>query len=389
MSRDPILISLFNHKGGVSKTTTTFNLGWTFAKKGLKTLIVDADPQCNLTSYVLGLQQKEEMDSFYKNVENDNIHSKLSDIIEGKNVVPQPVKPCKTLNDNLFLIAGNLLMSDLDINLTTGLTSGRFLPFAKQFIGAFHKIVRSTAINHQCEIILVDMSPNAGAMNRCVLMSSDYFLIPTSPDFFSYQAIQSLGDMLPKWDEDFKEFRTQSTTNALPENPPRMLGIISQKYRPYTKRIPTEGLIEKINIFKRNETEEKKKQGIAKSFKDWIDKIQEASKNILAEELKNKKMVIEEDLFKKYVQDESPYNLISIGDFNSLIALSQKFSKPIFELTDSELDFKGNVLQQMKENQEQFENAFEYLATRICNIIIEDSSINKLFKNFKSHTPES
>lgn len=47
------LISLFNHKGGVSKTTTAFNLGWVLAEQGHKTLIVDADPQCNLTALVL------------------------------------------------------------------------------------------------------------------------------------------------------------------------------------------------------------------------------------------------------------------------------------------------------------------------------------------------
>lgn len=48
------IIALFNHKGGVSKTTTTFNLGWMLAEQGHKTLIVDADPQCNLTALVLG-----------------------------------------------------------------------------------------------------------------------------------------------------------------------------------------------------------------------------------------------------------------------------------------------------------------------------------------------
>lgn len=47
-------IALFNHKGGVSKTTTTFNLGWKLAEKGKKVIIVDADPQCNLTGMVLG-----------------------------------------------------------------------------------------------------------------------------------------------------------------------------------------------------------------------------------------------------------------------------------------------------------------------------------------------
>lgn len=56
-------IVLFNHKGGVSKTTTTFNLGWMFAEKGKKVLLVDADPQCNLTSLFLG----DSFDEYYEN----------------------------------------------------------------------------------------------------------------------------------------------------------------------------------------------------------------------------------------------------------------------------------------------------------------------------------
>lgn len=47
-------IALFNHKGGVSKTTTTFNLGWMLASKGKRVILVDTDPQCNLTGMALG-----------------------------------------------------------------------------------------------------------------------------------------------------------------------------------------------------------------------------------------------------------------------------------------------------------------------------------------------
>jgi cellulose biosynthesis protein BcsQ len=68
------IISLFNHKGGVSKTTTTFNLGWSLAELGLKVLIVDADPQCNLTAYCLGLDSQIKLDLFYEKKGNDNIY---------------------------------------------------------------------------------------------------------------------------------------------------------------------------------------------------------------------------------------------------------------------------------------------------------------------------
>jgi chromosome partitioning protein len=60
------IISLFNHKGGVSKTTTAFNLGWMLAEQGHKTLIVDADPQCNLTALVLDYNAVEDIADYYR-----------------------------------------------------------------------------------------------------------------------------------------------------------------------------------------------------------------------------------------------------------------------------------------------------------------------------------
>lgn len=53
-------IALFNHKGGVSKTTTTFNLGWMLASKEKRVILVDTDPQCNLTGMALGEQTEDD-----------------------------------------------------------------------------------------------------------------------------------------------------------------------------------------------------------------------------------------------------------------------------------------------------------------------------------------
>ena len=58
-------IALFNHKGGVSKTTTTFNLGWMLARKGKTVIIVDCDPQCNLTGMVFGFKKSGDFETIY------------------------------------------------------------------------------------------------------------------------------------------------------------------------------------------------------------------------------------------------------------------------------------------------------------------------------------
>ena len=376
-----ILISLFNHKGGVGKTTTTFNLGWTLAQMGIKTLIVDTDPQCNLTAYVLGFQERQSLEDFYSKKENEDIYSVLNPIITGQNLQIKPVKPCNTLNDNLKLVAGHLQMSELDIQISLGLSASSIANFAKQFVGSLNAVIRETARVNKCELVLIDMSPSSGAMNRSILMSSNYFIVPTSPDFFSYQSIQNLGNMFLSWENVFQQFRDASETNPLPEKAPKMLGIISQKYRTYTPR--EKQFSENLPLIGNKKLEERKKR-IASAYQSWVTKIQKASDTVLSETLRPKKMVIDRKIFQNHVHDELPYNLISIGDFNSLIALSQENQKPIFDLTEDEIKQSGLTLKEMKENQKDFKQLFETLAKRVCHLIKEDLSQETLFPQIKS-----
>jgi len=310
----------------------------------------------------------------------EDIHSVLNPIITGQNLQIKAVKPCETLNDNLKLVAGNLQMSEVDIQISLGLSASGLASFAKQFVGVLNAVIRETARANKCELVLIDMSPSSGAMNRSILMSSDYFLIPTSPDFFSYQAIQNLGKMFLSWENVFQQFRDSSGTNPLPEKPPKLLGIISQKYRTYTPK--KKQLLEKVPLIGNSKLEERKKR-IASAYQAWVDKIQKASDEILSKALKSKNMVIERELFASYIKEERPYNLISIGDFNSLIALSQEHQKPVFTLTEEELNQSGHTLLEMQENQKNFKELFKTLATRVCSLIRDDLSKDKLFEQMK------
>jgi hypothetical protein len=90
MTKEIPIIAFFNHKGGVSKTTTTFNLGWALADAGKKVMIVDGDPQCNLTGTVLGFDGIDDFAAFYKKNPNANISDALSPVFSGAGT---PLKP--------------------------------------------------------------------------------------------------------------------------------------------------------------------------------------------------------------------------------------------------------------------------------------------------------
>ena len=100
------------------------------------------------------------------------------------------------------------------------------------------------------------MSPSVSATNNCILMGSDYFIIPVSPDFYCYQAIDSLSNVLPKWSEQIATFRKGNDEYTLPEKNPEMLGFISQNYRIYTTN---------------------SHQTMSRAYQTWLDKIKEVA----------------------------------------------------------------------------------------------------------------
>ena len=339
------IIALFNHKGGVSKTTTTFNLGWSLAELGLKVLLVDADPQCNLTAYCLGLDSQQDLDLFYQQKANDNIYDAIKNVFGANdNQAFRAVKPTETMHKNLKLAAGNIAITEMDIFCAMGMVSdNRYQASNMKYVGLFNEMLRKTARENYFDVVLVDMSPSSGAFNRAILMGSDYFIVPTYPDFFCYQSIEYLASQLPIWSDDFKQFRVPTVPNNLPSDNPQMLGVILQKYRPYN-----------------NENQDKVREA-----QKWIDKIQTASKNILADSLQKYNMVIAESKFREVIENNKPYNLIEIPDFNSLILISQQHSKPVFELSVAEINQQGKVLTNQQAKQQEFKEKFTELAMRV------------------------
>ncbi len=331
------LISLFNHKGGVSKTTTAFNLGWALADRGHRVLIVDGDPQCNLTGTVLGFDGVDDLQAFYKKSPDANISDCLDPIFQGTGAKLAPASITGTPNKNLFLLAGNIDLAENETQISVALSTSSAIPALQNIPGSPCALLRQTADKHNIDAVIIDMSPSVGALNQCLLMGSDYFIVPTSPDYYCNQAITSLARVIPRWNGAVAAFRNGKLTYPFPEKPPKFCGIISQRYRP-------------------------RLGNPAKSFQQWIDIIKATVLAQFVPALQINGMTVSVTEFNAANPGDTPFNLINIADFNSLIAQSQKHNKPIFALSDKEIEQAGVILATMKKSRDDFRDAFDQLA---------------------------
>jgi cellulose biosynthesis protein BcsQ len=337
------LISLFNHKGGVSKTTTTFNLGWALADQGKRVLLVDGDPQCNLTGTALGLDDDDAFEDFYTNNPNANIVAGLNPVFQGAQAPLAPAGIVATLHANLFLLAGHIDLSQYETQLAIALSTGAAIPALQNLPGAVCRSLRLTADHYDIDVVLIDMSPSVGALNECILMGSDFFIIPTSPDYYCDQAMRSLSAVLPRWNMQVASFRNVGLATPFPAVPPVCLGMISQRYRP-------------------------RGGAPSASFQRWIDRIKATMNNTLVPALAAHGMVVNEANYRAAAPGDTPYNLANISDFNTLIAQSQTHNTPIFALTDAQIERVGVVLDTMKTSRNNFRTVFQNLASAVATL---------------------
>jgi cellulose biosynthesis protein BcsQ len=295
------IISLFNHKGGVSKTTTAFNLGWMLARKDRTVLLVDCDPQCNLTGMVLGLENLETADAIQgsKNGKPLNIKEGLAPAFESRPSLIQPVE-CISIpkNDRLFLLPGNIGLAEYEVTLGIAQELSGSLVTLRNLPGSLRYLIDVTADKYKADIIMIDMSPSLGAVNQNLLSTSNYFIVPMHPDYFSMMAVNSLSSIFPKW----RAWAKAADQSALlkeaeypfPSSDPKFLGYVVQKYRP-------------------------RGGAPARAFQNWVDQLEEAVAETLIPALESCGMMMAASRYKA-AGYEPTQPLLQMPDFNSLIA---------------------------------------------------------------------
>lgn len=227
-------ICLFNHKGGVGKTTLTFHLAAMLAEMGKVVLLVDADPQCNLTTYVLNEELVDSLLDDSDGVKGRTVWSGVRPIAEALGDIKQ-IAPLKLVPSNCFLIPGDIQLSEFESELNAYWTES-FQRKAKGFRGlsAISSVAASAAKAVKADYIFFDVGPNIGPLNRSVVLDSDFLLIPASCDLFSIRALRTLGKTLCSWIADWQTISAIAPKGApLLSGLPKILGLIPQGYKIY------------------------------------------------------------------------------------------------------------------------------------------------------------
>lgn len=250
-------ISIFNNKGGVGKTTLTFHLAHALAELGKKTLIVDLDPQCNLTIFALPDEtiwqtwsaedeyiddfnnaREREPSTFKKMLEQPrSIHFVLKPSEDGTAEIPTLPPPFELAKD-LHLLPGRLtlhLYEDKISSRWSDVYQGD--PLAIRTVTRAKAVAEEYARDYGYDIVIFDTSPSLGALNKTIISLVDGFVVPCNPDMFSLYGIRNIGNSLSIWKKQFEtifHLLSSEKRSHFPDEFVRFLGFTIYNARKYS-----------------------------------------------------------------------------------------------------------------------------------------------------------
>lgn len=311
------VVTLYNHKGGVSKTTTTFNLAHYLALNGKKVLAIDADPQCNLTELMLApkltaLDELEQASGKEQLLEGSSLLEILTPRLTGETarIDLDTVKTIQ-ITKNLELLRGDVALSSIE----DALAEAHIQRFSnktheKRTYVALGDLLTRYGEENAVDYILIDVGPSSGALTRACFLACDGFFVPTSPDRFNVQAISTLATIIGRWLDEHQQVHQSFMELGLPikHGLPQFLGVILQNFKIFGGQPRP-------------------------SYKMWMDRIPAKVTDVLLPMLRNFNNG-DKDLTCKLEGE----NIVAakIRDFQSLAPLMQEHGKPIFSITQDD-----------------------------------------------------
>ena len=288
--------------------------------KGKKVLVVDADPQCNMTELLLcniiaQLDEEAEKTGIVKDLPGTSLLEILQPRFDGDiPMVDVDRIESVQIDTGLFLIRGDVSLNKLEDSMAEA-HSQRFankIHEKRNYVALGDMLVR---YGEKCgfDYVLVDVGPSSGALTRSCFLSCDAFLIPMSADRFNVQAIHTLSEILHRWLIEHAAIYDDFVKLGLPvrEGKPIFLGAIPQHFKKYRGK-PKAG------------------------FELWISRIRET----LIKELVPKLSSVDNKITANINSDN--VIITNIPDFGSLASCAQECGKAVFEVTQEDTALINN-----------------------------------------------
>jgi len=297
------VLTFFSNKGGIGKTSLVFHLAWMLSRIGERVLACDLDPQANLTATFL---TERELESLWENNANDRtIYQCVQPLMEVGDLREPHIHE---VSEALGLIPGDLALSGFEDSLSSvwpeALSEANlYRPF--RILSAFWQIMQAGAAQMNATIILVDVGPNLGALNRSALIAASHVIAPLGAGLFSLQALQNLGPTLSRWAREWAKRRErwkecgQAPAFPLPDGAMEPIGYIVQQHGVRLGRP-------------------------VKAYDRWVNRMPAAYRLYLLNQVAGRLPARPQD---------DPYCLATVKHYRSLVPMAQEARKPVFDLT--------------------------------------------------------
>jgi cellulose biosynthesis protein BcsQ len=289
------VITFFNNKGGVGKTSLVYHLAWMFSETGKRVLALDLDPQANLTAAFL---EEDQLEALWETQPGPTTIYRCIQPLTKVGDLQEPL--LTTVSGRLHLIAGDVALARFEEALSRewpdSLGNNPYRPF--RVLTSFWQVAQLAARRVQADLILTDVGPNLGAINRSALIGSDFVIIPLGADLFSLQGLKNLGPTLRDWRAEWSQ-RLQRQLDLdfpLPQASMRPLGYIVQQHSVRLSRP-------------------------VKAYDRWVNRVPAVYRESVLQQTGD-----------AATPATDPHCLATIKHFRSLVPMAQEARRPIFAL---------------------------------------------------------
>lgn len=298
------VLTFFNNKGGVGKTSLVYHLAWMLSRTGHRVLACDLDPQANLTTAFLDEERLERLWEGNVGEAGRTIFQCVEPLLR----VGDLLRPSlQEISPTLHLIPGDLALSGFEDTLSGEWpnalgSSNLYRPF--RILTSFWTVMQTGAEETDATVALADVGPNLGAINRSALIATDHVVVPLGADLFSLQGLRNLGPTLRHWRTEWRKRLDNwpSPDFPLPASNMQPLGYIVQQHGVRLSRP-------------------------VKAYDKWVNRMPEEYARSLRGDGKGPFPAS---------PPEDGHRLATVKHYRSLVPMGQENRKPIFDLTPAD-----------------------------------------------------